>query len=40
MVVDPSSDFFKAMRSSGVSPPALVAPPAAATAPAAPARKP
>ena len=40
MVVDPSSDFFKAMRSSGVSPPALAAPPAAATAPAAPARKP
>ncbi|MFZ9371151.1 MAG: protease modulator HflC [Limnohabitans sp.] len=40
MVVDPSSDFFKAMRSSGVSPPALAAPPSAATAPAAPARKP
>ena len=40
MVVDPSSDFFKAMRSSGVSPPALAVPPAAATAPAAPARKP
>ena len=40
MVVDPSSDFFKAMRSSGVSPPALAAPPTAATAPAAPARKP
>jgi membrane protease subunit HflC len=40
MVVDPSSDFFKAMRSSGVSPPALAAPPAAVTAPPAPARKP
>ncbi len=40
MVVDPSSDFFKAMRSSGVSPPALAATPAAATVPAAPARKP
>ncbi len=38
MVVDPSSDFFKAMRGSGVAPPAM--PAASASAPAAPARKP
>ena len=39
MVVDPSSDFFKAMRSSGVAPPAIAAP-SSATAPVVPARKP
>ena len=36
MVVDPSSDFFKAMRSSGVAPPAFAAP----VAPAAPGTSP
>jgi membrane protease subunit HflC len=40
MVMDPSSDFFKAMRSSGVAPPAMAVPSAPASAPAAPARKP
>jgi membrane protease subunit HflC len=39
MVVDPSSDFFKAMRSSGVAPPAITAP-SGASSPVAPARKP
>ena len=39
MVVDPSSDFFKAMRSSGVAPPAMSSAPAAA-APAPAVRKP
>ena len=41
MVVDPSSDFFKAMRSSGVAPAAISAPSSAASPPSAsPARKP
>jgi membrane protease subunit HflC len=40
MVVDPSSDFFKAMRSSGVAPSALAAPAAPAAASGSPARKP
>ena len=40
MVVDPSSDFFKAMRSSGVAPPAMAAPTASGAPAAAPARKP
>jgi membrane protease subunit HflC len=41
MVVDPSSDFFKAMRSSGVAPAAIFAPSSAASPPSAsPPRKP